>query len=295
MHRLAVVVACAALGAAGLALAQEPAPPSPPPPAPAPEGDAGPLPAAPLPARPAQLGVALATTTDDLYAAIDAWLREGDPSSGLPPAAVARHALLQQRIMLRRVRRPRAYEIVLRRLPRRMRPEVRDFVLAKRELGGIHSVVVQKPRIRIGRPQPADRLLAHYRRAQRRFGVGWPLLAAVNYVETAFGKLRNESVSGARGPMQFMPATWDAYGMGGNVNSPRDAILGAANLLHANGAPRDEARALRAYNPSGLYVRAVSRFARRIRADRRAFYAYYAQQVFLRSERGYRRVSSFGL
>ena len=57
---------------------------------------------------------------------------------------------------------------------------------------------------------------------------------------------------------------------------PRDAILGAANYLHANGAPRDEGGALFHYNPSRSYVSAISRYARRIRADWRAFYAYYA-------------------
>ena len=76
----------------------------------------------------------------------------------------------------------------------------------------------------------------------------------MNFVESAFGRLRNRSVSGARGPMQFMPATWAAYGLGGDISDPRDAILGAANYLHANGAPGDEARALYRYNPSSHYV-----------------------------------------
>jgi membrane-bound lytic murein transglycosylase B len=121
--------------------------------------------------------------------------------------------------------------------------------------------------------------------------VGRPLLAAVNLVETQFGRLRNESVSGARGPMQFMPATWAAYGLGGDVRSPRDAILGAANYLHANGAPRDEARALLHYNPSRAYVSAVRRYARRMRRDPRAFYVYYAWQVYV----GGKRLSGPGL
>jgi membrane-bound lytic murein transglycosylase B len=128
-------------------------------------------------------------------------------------------------------------------------------------------------------------LLSHYRRATRRFGVGWPVLAAVNFVESAFGRLRNRSISGARGPMQFMPATWAAYGMGGDIHDPRDAILGAANYLHASGAPADEERALFAYNPSSAYVNAIRRYIRRIRADPRAFYAYYAWAVYIGDER----------
>ena len=146
-------------------------------------------------------------------------------------------------------------------------------------------MVNQRPRIRVGRARPADVLRAHYRRAWRRFRVGWPLLAAVNMVESQFGRLRNESVSGARGPMQFMPATWAAYGLGGNVRDPRDAILGAANYLHASGAPGDEARALYHYNPSRLYVSAVRRYARQMRRDPQAFYEYYARGVFVRGKR----------
>jgi membrane-bound lytic murein transglycosylase B len=179
---------------------------------------------------------------------------------------------------------------VLPRLGPRLRSRVRDDVLARRELTGIHSVVVQRPKIKVAAPRPADELRAHYRRAWRRFGVGPSLLAAVNLVESQFGRLRNESVSGAQGPMQFMPATWAAYGLGGNVRDPRDAILGAANYLHANGAPRDEARALYHYNPSRLYVSAVRRYARQMRRDDRAFYGYYAWQVFVRTKRGPRRV-----
>jgi membrane-bound lytic murein transglycosylase B len=171
---------------------------------------------------------------------------------------------------------------VLRRLPAAQRAYVRDDVLARRELRSIHSVVKQRPRIRIGEPEPAADLQAHYRRAWRRFGVGPPLLAAVNFVESAFGRLRNESTAGARGPMQFMPPTWRAYGLGGNVRDPRDAILGAANYLHANGAPRDEVGALHHYNPSRLYVSAVRRYTRMIRRDRRAFLALYARRVRMR-------------
>jgi membrane-bound lytic murein transglycosylase B len=117
----------------------------------------------------------------------------------------------------------------------------------------------------------------------------------VNFVESAFNKLRNNSASGAQGPMQFMPATWRAYGLGGNVHDPHDAILGAANYLHANGAPRDNRRALLHYNPSTLYVDAVLRYAREIRTNDRAFYEYFARQVFVRSPAGLRRITGPGL
>lgn len=86
--------------------------------------------------------------------------------------------------------------------------------------------------------------------------------------------------------MQFIPATWWAYGMGGDVNDPHDAIMGAANYLRASGAGRDLPAALFAYNSSSLYVRAVLAYAGRIRRDRRAFLSHYAWQVFVRNPGG---------
>ena len=244
-----------------------------------------------IPREPRCLAGALEDTNRALYAAIDRWRAGGDPSRGGPPSDVTLLALYHQRIYLLLSTNHRLCRRTLAQLPPRRRAEARDNVLAKRELAAIKSVVKQRVRIRIGRAEPADVLRQHYRRAWRRFRVGWPLLAAVNFVESAFGRLRNESVSGAQGPMQFMPATWRAYGMGGDVRAPRDAILGAANYLRASGAPRDERRALYAYNPSRHYVSAVRRYARRIRADQRAYYAYYSWQVFVRTGSGYRRLT----
>jgi membrane-bound lytic murein transglycosylase B len=240
-----------------------------------------PLPAdsSPLPRDARALAAALADTSQRLDAAIDAWLAAGDP---LPPDDVRALAGHQQRIYLRLGERPRLARRTIAALPRPLRAEARDNVRARRALASIKSVVRFKPKIRIGPALPPGELLRHYRRAYRRFGVGWPLLAAVNFVESAFGRLRNRSTAGAQGPMQFMPATWDAYGLGGDVHDPRDAILGAANYLHASGAPGDEGGALFAYNPSPAYVRAISLYAKRIRRDHRAFYAYWAWQVRIR-------------
>jgi membrane-bound lytic murein transglycosylase B len=91
--------------------------------------------------------------------------------------------------------------------------------------------------------------------------------------------------------MQFIPSTWARYGLGGNVHDTRDAILGAANYLHASGASGDVRRALHAYNPSPSYVDAVLRYARRMRLDRTMFYELYNWQVFLKTPHGERRVT----
>jgi membrane-bound lytic murein transglycosylase B len=83
--------------------------------------------------------------------------------------------------------------------------------------------------------------------------------------------------------MQFLPSTWRAYGLGGNIHDARDAILGAANYLHRSGAPGDERRALFAYNRSTLYVDAVLAYARVMARDPLGFAAYYAWEASLPS------------
>jgi membrane-bound lytic murein transglycosylase B len=159
----------------------------------------------------------------------------------------------------------------------RLAPGERDDVQARRDLQKLSakSKPLEVP-IRVGPAAPAARLLGWYREAQARFGVRWQLLAAINLVESAFGKVRNTSTAGAQGPMQFLPTTWKRYGLRGNVRDPHDAILGAANYLAANGAAHDERDALYHYNHSELYVDAVLHYAHRITHVPTAFAEYYA-------------------
>jgi membrane-bound lytic murein transglycosylase B len=253
---------------------------------------AAPDPDAPIPKEPVVLARTLAHTKADLARAIDAWRSDGSESG--TPDEVTLDALYEQRIELVLAARKRLANATLRRLPAAIAGAVRSNLVAKRELWRL-TPVSDRRRFRIGPALPPKTLLRYYRAAEARFGVAWNLLAAVNFVESAFNKLRNESAAGAQGPMQFMPSTWRAYGLGGNVHDPHDAILGAANYLHANGAPRNNRRALFRYNPSPLYVDAVLRYARRIRSDRRAFYEYYAWQVFVRTKSGLRRITGPGL
>ncbi len=243
---------------------------------------AEPLPALdePVPTGATTLAATLRRTAASLDAEVDLWLAD---DAVRPPAAVTRNATYESRIIDVLASDRRLSTQVLPRIAavhaRRIAPEVR----ARRDLRALHRASQRKPgpppEIRIGPPRPAAELLRHYRDAQERFGVRWNVLAAVNYVETKFGRYRNESISGARGPMQFMPATWRQYGMGGDVRNTRDAIMGAANYLRASGAPGDNRRALYAYNPSDLYVRTVTMYAERIRTDPRGFPSLYAREV----------------
>jgi hypothetical protein len=261
---------------------------------PAPTSPSPPGPRAPLPRDPDRLAASLAQTGSALGEAIDRWLADGRPDRGGPPREVTLLALHQQRIYVFLTERPRLARATLRRLSGAARSEASDTLAARGDLSRITPP--QRPsRFRTGRALPAGVLLRHYRAAQRRFGVAWQVLAALNFVESAFNKLRNDSYAGARGPMQFIPSTWRAYGMGGDVHDPHDAILGAANYLHANGAPRDYRRALFAYNRSRRYVDAVLRYARRIRSDPRAYYAYYSWQVFVKTASGPRRLTGPGV
>ena len=245
---------------------------------------------APIPKDPAPLARTLVQTTADLERAIADWV----PRTAPAPQAVALLALYQQRVYRVLAGDSRLVTRTLALVPQDLAKVSRDLLAAQHELYrltppiGVHQ-------IKVGRPRSAPELLGYYREAQRRFKVPWNVLAAVNFVETKFGKLRSASAAGAQGPMQFMPATWRRYGRGGDVQDAHDAILGAANYLHASGAPQDLRNALHHYNPSGAYVDAVLRYARRIGADRTMFYALYSWQVFVKTPRGDRRVTGPGL
>ena len=242
-----------------------------------------PAPGVPLPRRPGAFAERLVDTQRALDQALGRW-RAAGIDTWPPPVEVTLWALHQQRVHLLLTARVRLSEAVLPLLPRRVANHLRATFRARR---GLRRITPPTPgKYRTGPPEPAGRLLRHYRAAQRRFGVQWPVLAAVNFVESAFGRMRNASAAGAQGPMQFIPSTWRAYGMGGDINDPRDAIMGAANYLRANGAPRDLRGALYRYNPSSLYVNAVLAYANRIRRDRGAFLAYYSWQVFVRTPGG---------
>jgi membrane-bound lytic murein transglycosylase B len=250
-----------------------------------------PAPNAPLPTTPRSIAAALTNTTAALDDAIGAWRADGAAASA--PNDVVLGALYQQRLTRLLSARRQLAAATFPLLPSKLRGFVRDIVVAHRELVAI-TPPLRTRAPHVGAAAPAPRLLLYYQEAQRRFGVSWRVLAAVNFVESAFGKLRSASAAGAQGPMQFMPSTWRTYGLGGDVHDPHDAILGAANYLRASGARRDIRRALHAYNPSPSYVDAVLRYARRIGADVDAFYTFYNWQVFVRTQSGVARLTGPG-
>jgi soluble lytic murein transglycosylase-like protein len=119
----------------------------------------------------------------------------------------------------------------------------------------------------LGSAAPSDTLATYYQESAAHYQIDWTFLASINFIESDFGRVNGPSSAGALGPMQFMPATWVAYGSGGDVNNPRDAIDAAARYLFLSGARRNMDNALYAYNHDWDYVRAVNYYADAIRAD----------------------------
>jgi membrane-bound lytic murein transglycosylase B len=242
-----------------------------------------------IPRTPVALAAAVTDTTRRLRRAIGRW-----NAARAAPRDVTYLALYHQR-MLRLMSARRALgDVTLPRVAPDVRDEVRDTVLGRRQLAAIPRAPGRLPRVRVAPAAPAARLRAFYAEGERRFGVPWSILAAVNFVESAFGRIRSASAAGARGPMQFLPSTWRAYGMGGDIDDPHDAVLAAANLLRRAGASRDLNRALFAYNHSAHYVRAIRLFAAQMAADERTFLTYYAWQVYVRTPAGVRRLTGPG-
>ncbi len=106
-------------------------------------------------------------------------------------------------------------------------------------------------------------LLPIYQAAGMQYGVRWEILAGINEIETDYGRNLNVSSAGALGWMQFMPATWKAYGVDANRDgvkdpfNPVDAIFAAARYLKAAGADSDIRKAVFAYNHADWYVDSV--------------------------------------
>jgi hypothetical protein len=201
-----------------------------------------------------------------------------DPAT--PPSRLPAKGRAQQRAYRALVRQPRLLPKVLPLVPPALRLTVKANVLAGAELRKLSRPASRLPRWRIVAPAPATALLASYRLADAKLAVPWQYLAAIHLVETRMGRIRGTSSAGARGPMQFLPTTWRRYGGGGDIDATGDAVLAAARLLRANGAPANMARALYAYNPSRRYVRAVTAYAEQIQANERAFLGYYHWQVY---------------
>ncbi len=121
---------------------------------------------------------------------------------------------------------------------------------------GVPNFVISKFRI-------PPFLLPIYQAAGTQYGIRWEVLAAINEIETDYGRNLNVSSAGALGWMQFIPSSWRMYGTDANKDgekdpyNPVDAIFAAARYLKAAGADQDLRRAIFAYNHADWYVDSV--------------------------------------
>jgi membrane-bound lytic murein transglycosylase B len=144
-----------------------------------------------------------------------------------------------------------------------------------------HAAPAPKPTV--GQPGPSRAAVADipasylrlYRQAGARYGVPWPVLAAIGKVESDHGRTHLPGVrsgsnwAGACGPMQIgcVPGSkagnsWARYGHG-RPHDPAQAIPAAAGYLVDHGAHRNLDQAIFAYNHSRSYFARVKQLARR--------------------------------
>jgi len=147
--------------------------------------------------------------------------------------------------------------------PTRSNPSYFDALPGPTTVNGVPNFVIRKFRVPLF-------LLPIYQAAGIEYGVRWEYLAAINEIETDYGRNLNVSTAGAVGWMQFMPATWRQYGVDANDDkkkdpyNPVDAIFASARYLKAAGAPKDMRKAIFAYNHADWYVDSVMLRARLI-------------------------------
>jgi hypothetical protein len=128
---------------------------------------------------------------------------------------------------------------------------------------GVPNFVIQKFQVPIF-------LLPIYQAAGIQYGIRWEVLAAINEIETDYGRNLNVSTAGAVGWMQFLPSTWKTWAVDANKDgrkdpfNPVDAIFSAARYLRAAGGDTNIQKAIFAYNHAGWYVDSVMLRARMI-------------------------------
>jgi Transglycosylase SLT domain/Peptidase family M23 len=147
--------------------------------------------------------------------------------------------------------------------PTSSNPSFTDVLPGPSTATGVPNFIIRKFRV-------PPFLLSIYQAAGIEYGVRWEVLAAINEIETDYGRNLNVSSAGALGWMQFMPSTWKMYGVDANKDghkdpyNPVDAIFAAARYLKAAGYEQDVRRSIYAYNHADWYVDSVLLRARLI-------------------------------
>ena len=222
-------------------------------------------------------------TVEQPQPAAEPVVAEVEPAAGEPAAKPKRKPKAKPKVKVKRDRKPRA--------PRKgeRRQKAREPKKARRRTTAVapaKAVTTTGATANWGDPTPhvtkvpspllenfaiPPFLLPIYQAAGVEYGIPWQILAAINEVETNYGRNLNVSSAGAQGWMQFMPPTWKSYGVDANLDgsrdpmNPADAIFAAARYLHAAGAGQSLRKAIFAYNHADWYVDLVLEKARAIR------------------------------
>jgi hypothetical protein len=147
---------------------------------------------------------------------------------------------------------------------------------ARAAAGHAATVVSLRPRRVPAAPVPTGRpttYLQLFQASAARYcpGLPWTVLAAIGEIESGDGANDGPSSAGALGPMQFLPSTWQVWGITAfgekgppNIMDPYDAVPAAARYLCAAGGatPAGLPGAIFAYNHARWYVAEVLALAR---------------------------------
>jgi murein DD-endopeptidase MepM/ murein hydrolase activator NlpD len=145
-----------------------------------------------------------------------------------------------------------------------------------------------------------EELNALWVRAGAAYGIPWNVLAAINKIETNFGRNMGPSSAGAVGWMQFMPDTWLRWGMDGNGDGiadpwdPEDAVHAAARYLAAADGQTDIPRSIFAYNHAQWYVDDVLELAALFAGGGGADVVFSLDRMAIALEEAQERVAELG-
>ncbi|MGD0273741.1 MAG: lytic murein transglycosylase [Gaiellaceae bacterium] len=147
-------------------------------------------------------------------------------------------------------------------------------------------------------PVSSAQLSAIWQSAGSAYGIPWSVLAAINKIESNFGRNMGPSSAGAVGWMQFMPETWLRWGADfddDGIADPwnaKDAVFSAARYLAAAGGTSDISRAVFAYNHAQWYVDEVLSLAGLLSRDSSLSFSLDGLQLNLeKAERKVARIS----
>src|SRR5688572_15197906 len=141
-------------------------------------------------ASPGELADRLEHNRGELREAIDAWHAEaGNPPGGQAPDGVMTRSRWLQKRMRFLARHPNFAKATVQGLSGGLRWEAKTLSGAQRKLFKLHGS--KPPRLRVGKPKPLAELIRYYRTAKRRYGIGVKYLAAINLVETKFGRVKS--------------------------------------------------------------------------------------------------------